>query len=75
MNLDWVFNLNQSVVKDLRNITCFGEPHPNKPLVTIARFMKVIPDAQNHSHFNSPSARISKSNAPTIASVLCPKSC
>jgi hypothetical protein len=40
MNLDWVFNLNQSVVKDLRNITCFGEPHPNKPLVTIARFMK-----------------------------------
>ncbi|RZC37443.1 singed wings 2, partial [Asbolus verrucosus] len=42
MDLDWVFNLNQSIVKDLQNLTCFGNPHPKKPLLAIASFMKDI---------------------------------
>ncbi|EFA09304.2 protein singed wings 2 [Tribolium castaneum] len=39
-DLNWVLKLNQTIVKDLNNLTCQGNPHPNKNLVTIARFTK-----------------------------------
>ncbi|XP_044252311.1 protein singed wings 2 [Tribolium madens] len=40
LDLNWVLKLNQTIVKDLTNLTCQGNPHPNKNLVTIARFTK-----------------------------------
>ncbi|XP_044759993.1 protein singed wings 2 [Coccinella septempunctata] len=44
MNLDWVLELNETVVQDLRNLTCHEEPHPGKSLLEVAEFMRDIED-------------------------------
>ncbi|KAI4457274.1 ig(immunoglobulin) and lrr(leucine rich repeat) domain [Holotrichia oblita] len=31
-NLDWVHHLNETIVPDFENLTCYGEPFPGKPL-------------------------------------------
>lgn len=41
MSLDWVLELNETIVRDLRNLTCHEEPHPGKSLLDIAEFMRV----------------------------------
>ena len=38
LDLAWVSQLNQSVVKDLKNLTCFGVPYAKRNLLTIAGF-------------------------------------
>ncbi|KAL3272523.1 hypothetical protein HHI36_013999 [Cryptolaemus montrouzieri] len=48
LNLDWVLQLDESIVKDYHNLTCHEEPHPGKSLVEIATFMREIEDECPH---------------------------
>lgn len=38
LNLEWVLQLNGSMVKNLEELKCYQQPYPGKPLVPIARF-------------------------------------
>ncbi|XP_045477096.1 protein singed wings 2 isoform X2 [Harmonia axyridis] len=44
LNLDWVLELNETIVRDLRNLTCHEEPYPGKSLIEIAKFIREIED-------------------------------
>ncbi|KAK9719897.1 Leucine rich repeat [Popillia japonica] len=39
-NLDWVHYLNDSVIPDLENLTCYGEPFPGKPLNFVTKVIR-----------------------------------
>ncbi|KAJ8922978.1 hypothetical protein NQ315_001526 [Exocentrus adspersus] len=43
-DLEWVLNLNGSVVEDLDQLTCHGNPYSGKPLLPIAQYLKDIKD-------------------------------
>ncbi|KAJ8975667.1 hypothetical protein NQ317_003166 [Molorchus minor] len=43
-DLEWVLNLNSSIVKDSDELVCHGMPHTGKPLIAIAQYLKEIKD-------------------------------
>ncbi|XP_018566114.1 protein singed wings 2 [Anoplophora glabripennis] len=43
-DLEWVLNLNRTIVQDIDELVCHGIPHSGKPLFPIAQYLKDIKD-------------------------------